>query len=294
MKISAAIGRLATVLGDVGAIRLLAEAGFDGYDYSMEVHDRYTGIYAGPENEYIKYAENIREAADRAGIESLQPHAYTPTFTGDEKEDEQLFKLIVRSIDTARILGSHFIVIHPVMLPGCRYDEMRGESFEKTVEIYKKLEPYAEKAGVKIGVENMFSYDNKRKISCRNAFSSAEDLLGVLDALDSDIFTICLDTGHAMAAQQVPEKMAGKFGSKLGMLHIHDNDGLDDLHSAPFQSNCIGNWEEFGKALKKIGYSGAFSFETSSFIKKYPAELFPSAMSHIKDIGRFITENYVA
>ena len=50
------------------------------------------------------------------------------------------------------------------------------------------------------------------------------------------------------------------MGGRIKALHIHDNDGEDDEHLAPFTGSI--NWPAFCECMRNIGYSGDLSFET--------------------------------
>lgn len=58
----------------------------------------------------------------------------------------------------------------------------------------------------------------------------------------------------------VERKRAARTGGRIKALHIHDNDGEDDEHLAPFTGSI--NWPAFCECMRNIGYSGDFSFET--------------------------------
>ena len=49
---------------------------------------------------------------------------------------------------------------------------------------------------------------------------------------------------------------------KLVTLHVHDNDGVNDLHRFPFDG--VINWESFAKALSELGEDVVLSLETSA------------------------------
>ncbi len=288
MRISTTTERFSRSYGDVEAVKKLAEAGFEALDYSMFAHDKKNGIFSRSEDEYLAHAEAIRESAEKSGIAFAQMHAMMPTYTADEEENAALFQLHLRGIKTAGIIGAPYIVIHPAMLPGCRYDLMREESFEKAIEIYKKLEPYAVSANVKIATENMFAHDPEKNVHCSCAFSDAEDLLELLDRLDSDNFVVCLDVGHALITGSTAAREARVLGKALKLLHVHENDSKTDLHYPPFYPCYKNDWQEFMQALKDIGYSGDFSLESDNIFRYYPTELLLSGARHLADIARYM------
>ena len=49
------------------------------------------------------------------------------------------------------------------------------------------------------------------------------------------------------------------LGSRLKVLHVHDNDGVSDRHAIPFSG--VTDWEDFAVALKEVGFNGVLSLE---------------------------------
>ncbi len=55
----------------------------------------------------------------------------------------------------------------------------------------------------------------------------------ILDKVNCPYFTACVDIGHAAAySKQSPLEWLSGLGSRIGHLHLHDNDGKEDLHQA--------------------------------------------------------------
>ena len=65
------------------------------------------------------------------------------------------------------------------------------------------------------------------------------------------------------------------LGDRVVALHVHDNDGLEDRHVAPYMG--ILDWERFIKGLKEIKYKGAMTLEIGTLQHIYPAELLTDA-----------------
>jgi hypothetical protein len=63
-----------------------------------------------------------------------------------------------------------------------------------------------------------------------------------------------------------PEDFINKFKGKIKHIHLHDNDGNDDLH-IPMGTGMI-NWEELVSLLKKY-YDGTITLEIFSRDKDY-------------------------
>ena len=76
-----------------------------------------------------------------------------------------------------------------------------------------------------------------------------------------------------------------KLGNRVKALHIHDNDGVDDLHLSPYFG--VNEWERFLKGLIAIDYQGNLNFENGGSLKQVPPALLPSALRTTADIGNY-------
>lgn len=180
---------------------------------------------------------------------------------------------MIRAIHGAAIIGSPYLVVHPVMLFGWRAGPSREEALAVNIEYIKMLLPYAKQSGIAIAIENMPS----ASVPC----GPVEELAACVDALDSAHVVACLDTGHALCCGQMPQDArypedwpfpvgdaacarrpgdaVRQLGSRLKVLHVHDNDGRRDLHQPPYSG--LADWEDFTTALGEIHFSGAMSLE---------------------------------
>nr|MCR4907954.1 TIM barrel protein [Lachnospiraceae bacterium] len=83
------------------------------------------------------------------------------------------------------------------------------------------------------------------------------------------------------------------LGKHIKILHIHDNNGKEDLHQLPCsfrdpEGKGGGvDWEEWIEAMKEIGYEGALSFETFPCMNAFPPELQEAALRAICGVGRY-------
>ena len=77
------------------------------------------------------------------------------------------------------------------------------------------------------------------------------------------------------------------------MLHIHDNDGISDLHQIPFtfartRENCSStDWVGFLQGLREIHYAGTINFETAPVLTAFPQAMQEQVLRFIADIGRY-------
>ncbi|MGI6199836.1 MAG: sugar phosphate isomerase/epimerase family protein [Christensenellales bacterium] len=88
----------------------------------------------------------------------------------------------------------------------------------------------------------------------------AEDLMALIDAVDSPNLAVCLDTGHLHIAHGNQRAFILRVGKHLRALHIADNQGETDQHMAPYGRGDIP-WPEVMAALREVGYNGLFNLE---------------------------------
>ena len=104
---------------------------------------------------------------------------------------------------------------------------------------------------------------------------------------DSPFFRVCLDTGHAAVLGLSPADSVRLVGREyLTCLHIHDNDGVRDLHWVPYRG--VIDWADFSLALHEIGYKGTLSLETN-VSKKLPPSVRPEWEKALAATARALT-----
>ncbi|MDP4133254.1 MAG: sugar phosphate isomerase/epimerase family protein [Bacillota bacterium] len=269
--------------GDFTAIRIIKNAGFDGLDYSMFTMKSDDCILNS--DDYKSYVAKLKASAKELGIEFLQSHAPFPCYThGDDVYNGKIFPRIVRSIEISAELGIPYIVVHPIGAYPPNEDKK-----EFNLNFYKKLRPYAKEYGVRICIENMWGYDNKRGYIIPNICSTGAELADFYDSLDSECFAVCLDLGHCGLIGEEPEHAIRVLGKdRLHALHVHDNDYKHDSHTLPFMGKM--NWNAITGALKDINYQGNFTYEADCFFTGFDhdEELFTSATRLMHDVGRYL------
>lgn len=293
MKLSATTGHLVPKhFTDEEAIQMMAHVGFDALDYGFMNHDSHTGRYA--QDDYQDYARQIRRIADGCGIAIGQTHANFPSYFENPEEDAYLLELFKREIIATSLLGCQYMILHPAIPRKCIYDRYRDEVKEINMARYKALQTCAEEYNVVICIENMFSADPQTGKICPTVCSEAAEIVDYIETLNSDRFAACLDVGHSHVLGRSIADEIRVLGKHLKTLHIQDNNGLNDGHVSPFLHPQLAtiNWEPVCAALKEVGYSGTFSFETDSFMAAYPTELAADALTLLEKVGRYILRRY--
>ncbi len=262
-------------LGDEAAIRILCDSGFDGIDYSMFEMKNDDCILNS--SGYKTHIKNIAGIADFYGVTFEQAHAPFPSAKdGNEEYNGWIFEKLKRALEISGMLDTKICVVHPV--------HFKENQFEKNMELYHKLEPYARDYGVKIALENMFGHDRKTDRLVPNVCSVAEDFNSYVDALDPAHFTACLDLGHCGLVGSNAGEMIRNMGSRLGCLHIHDNDFINDCHTLPYTRKM--DWDDILHALGEIDYQGHFTYESDYFLNGFPDDLLPACERFMHDVGR--------
>lgn len=95
----------------------------------------------------------------------------------------------------------------------------------------------ATERGVRIALENM-------------PFPGAgcEDLLALMESLDSPRLGLGFDLGHANVLHTSPDLLPDCL-ARSWVIHVHDNDGESDSHMLPFDGTI--NWQAVGAGLRR-------------------------------------------
>lgn len=272
MKLVMNTGSIARRWDDPIAVRMIAAAGFDAYDLSMDRKDHFLRG-----DDYIERARTVRKVADEVGIPCLQAHSAFGKITA-AKDFAFYVALHRRAIEICHELECGMLVVHP----GNKYSAAKNYA-----NIYEKLLPLAERMGVRLATENMWNWNWRKTVTHPTACGTVKDFCAHIDIANSYYLTGCLDLGHAemTGAPGAAAMIRGLGKERIGCLHVHDNDLVHDKHTLPYQGKI--NWEEVIAALREIGYEGHFTYEAGNFFKQYPKELIPAALSHMEAVGRY-------
>ena len=259
----------------------LQVCGFDAVDLNMM--NRALPFYTCTEEDLPALVAEERTLAEKSGVEFFQTHGpweYPPKDTTEE-EREALLGAMRRGIRVTALLGSKYMVVHPLTPFGTREPEGVGEqTFTINVAFWRALMPTAKKHGVTVCLENMPFH--------HYSHSHPADILKIVRAVDDENFAICLDTGHVNVFPEADiYKEMQLIKDKLRVLHIHDNDGKSDLHQLPFFGKL--DRSAFGRAWRDIGFKGVFSFECKPPLA-LPDTLYEKTLSLMPEMAREIVK----
>jgi len=283
--------------------RQVKEVGFDCLDFSFDKSLSLGDIWAGEVNDVLdRPMEEIWEdfkphmdAITKYGLRVGQTHAPFPCKMWDKDElNEKLFRVIVNTMELSYRMGSRYIVIHPTTLP----DECgRKAEYDFNIEMYKSFIPAAKKFHQIICLENMFECVNGHltEASCSDFAETAAMIDELNEFAGEELFGFCFDVGHANVLGKNMYRSVMTLGKRIKVLHIHDNDGVSDLHNMPFTfmrgaNGLSTDWDGFLKGLKDIGYKGVLNFEVARCMDGFPVELHPSVLKLLADIGKYFAK----
>lgn len=295
MKISASCRWLINKFGYEQAFRMMKEAGFDAVDFGI---DDWVGteeeIKASPclsmsEEELTAHYTKIYETAKEIGLEIAQTHAIFGT--GATLDHPDLIKEVThKSIYVTSLLHCKHIVIHPIATPGRIYDEKYEECYAYNLSFFQTFLPTLEKYGVKLAIEPMWN-NNAAGDIVPTVCSRPEEILSYLAELGSEHYCSCPDIGHFVLTAKDTGTTVGdairKLGKSVEILHVHEVNGRDDNHTAPYTFLGAMDWEDILSALREIGYKGVLNFEVGgNYYSPYPDHMIPEAIRHFAAIAR--------
>lgn len=276
--------------GHERALEILAEVGFDRVDMS------FTPMAKEPENEFLQpdaeeHCRRIRAKAESLGLSFNQCHApfqmdMKPWLEGDRAH---ILHLLNTAIRLAGILGAKAIVIHPIH---CMNYLNNDPAWLKQInlEFYSQLIPAAKEAGVKIAIENMWQRNQYNKNIVSSVCSSPYELRDYVDACNAvaPVFTACLDIGHCLLTGHDPANAIRVLGDRLGCLHVHDVDGINDNHTCPMTMKV--DFPAVMEALWEIRYKGEFTLEADAYYDRFAKEQYPFAAKQLADVSNFLAK----
>lgn len=123
---------------------------------------------------------------------------------------------IKRALEVAELIPCKYLVQH-LGVSGEEYDEFKLDAAFSALE---DIALFAANRGVKVLLENI-----------PNSLASAERLMYFLGVTHLDL-DFCFDTGHANMNEGV-DAAYSIMAERIRSTHIHDNNGVDDVHLFP-------------------------------------------------------------
>ena len=274
--------------------RHIKDWGFDAVDANIDhvlsgssiTKDMIPTLLMKGDRECMELFKPWAEGAKEADIENYQAHAPFPSYIADNPSVNanmiEVLKNCIRACDT---MNCRNLIVHP-FFPGYDKQLSAQEEWELNIERYSRLMPVAQEYGVTVCLENMFfGYRGKMFAACCSNMITAANYVDELNRLAGrDVFGFCLDTGHALLCGLDIKQCMVTLGKRICAFHIHDNNGVNDQHLAPYMG--VLDWNRFVEGLKEIQYDAVLSFETFNVWNQVDNEVMDHMMRFIADCGR--------
>lgn len=286
---------------------MLKQAGFSCADFSLNGYLLNESLYQSDLNDFFdKSVQELeqffmphKQGAAAAGITINQMHMPYPVYVpkaGKEINDYLWNQVAPKSMAVCAFFGCPHIVIHGFKLAHfLGAEELEWQETEKFI---NSIAPFAKEMGITICIENLYDSIGGHLVEgpCCNAKKAAERIDSFNDKYGAEVLGLCFDTGHANIVGIDFEKFITTLGSRLKVLHIHDNDGISDLHQIPFtftrmrENLSSTDWEGFIRGLRNIKFDKVLSFETAPVLTSFPGPMKQDVLGFISRIGRYFGE----
>lgn len=295
-KISVQSGGIEEKHGIDGAYRIMKEAGFDATDANVDHLMSGADIrnmnkapaFSCSDKESVEYFKPWRDAAKKYGVENYQAHAPFPSYIYDPNDtgfNDYLLDMIKKTIRGCDYMDCRNLIVHPFFLAYDYHMDPAAE-WDLNIERYSALIPVAKEYGVTVCLENMFSgHRGKIYSACCSDIDTACRYIDTLnDIAGQKCFAFCLDTGHLLLLGKDVKEAMVKLGDRIAAFHVHDNNGVNDQHLAPYMG--VQDWDRFIEGLKAIQFDKTLSFETFNIWNTVDTELAPTMLRFIAETGR--------
>jgi len=279
--------------------RKVKEWGFDAVDANIDhllswsdiTHNRIPEVLIKGGRECMDLFRPWGEASRKYGIDNYQAHAPFPSWVAGAEPgaNENMLEALKNTIRGCEVIGCRNLIVHP-FFPS--YDKQISEEDEwaLNIESYMALAPIAKECGVRINLENMFTgFRGKIYAAICNDPEQAAKYVDTLNGMAGEgTFGFCLDTGHALLVGLDIKNFMTTMGSRITAFHIHDNNGTQDQHIAPYMG--VLDWKRFTEGLTAINYQSTLSFETFNVWNIASPAVMDEMMKYIAACGRMFAE----
>ena len=278
--------------------RLLRQAGFSCADFSLNGYLLNSALYQSEVNAFFdKSIQELEQffaphkaGARAAGITINQMHMPYPNYVPKaSKELNDYLRDVVapKSMSVCAFFQCPYIVIHGFKLAYFLGSE--EEEWRRTEQFLDCLAPMAKEMGITMCIENLYDSLGGHLVEgpCCNPLMN--------EKYHGQVLGFCFDTGHGNLVGIDFENFITTLDYRLKVLHIHDNDGISDLHQIPFtftktrENLPSTDWKGFLNGLRTIKFNGTLSFETAPVLSSFPQEMKPEVLALIAKIGQYFS-----
>ncbi|MBE6762293.1 MAG: hypothetical protein E7551_08420 [Ruminococcaceae bacterium] len=280
-------------------LMIIKRSGFNAIDWNIPTGIDLKKILEGnyEDNIFHKDIESIKahfsqslDFIKRSGLTITQMHAPFPAYVpGEAQLLDYMIEVYKKLIIFSDFANCKNLIVHGICTRSDHPEDTKEYIENLNLKLFESLIPTLVKTNVTVCLENLFTWRPSVPYEGPGHCSDADEAIEIIDHLNKkagkECFGLCFDTGHANLVGFDSKKYILKLGNRIKSLHIHDNDGITDLHLAPYSGNY--DWTSFCDTLKEINYEGDLSFETFGQVAKdrIPTELLESSLKSIAECG---------
>ena len=306
MRLAVQTGNVVDDFGFEAGYRMIKEAGFEAVDWNIDHawdqsklrKGELTGcIFEKSPEEVLEYYRRELEIIRANGLAITQAHAPFPAYLEEVPElldyAIEIYKGCIRLCDAA---GCKNLVVHGISASPKQPGLSLKQADVLNMKLYQSLIPVLKETQVTVCLENLFTGADGQIYE--GTCSDAGEAVRYIDALNAkagrECFGLCVDTGHLNLLRKNVTEYIRTVGKRIACLHVHDNDGRDDLHRMPFTGTL--RWEDLLAALREVGYSGDLSFETFAQVtrNRMGPEYVAIYLETIARVGKIFIEKITA
>lgn len=134
---------------------------------------------------------------------------------------------VMRTLDAAAAAGAGAVVVHGGSVPERYPDWVRQEARENAIQSLRACAAHAAEVGVPLCLENQPPHAKRERHTVTpDALAETLDAVGA----DPEWLRVTLDVGHANVVGVDWREYVDRFGDRIEVCHLHDNDGTADQH----------------------------------------------------------------
>lgn len=257
-------------------VTLFAGTGFKLLDMNF-YRENYPGspfIVSG--DDWKKLVNDAGEAAAKIGVVFCQAHSPDGEHFVLGEARDNLLTATKRTIEACAMLGIKNTVVHAAGSPAFTPCEF----MKRNRDFYSELFDTMEKFEVNVLVENSCEGNSPHYY-----LRTGAEIKEFIEFVNHPLLHACWDTGHAHMRHMDQYESIITLGSELRAVHIQDNYGDCDSHTAPFFGTC--NFDQVIQGLKNAGYKGAFTFEGGNLMRDH--DEWPNIRKPWEHAGKTVT-----
>jgi sugar phosphate isomerase/epimerase len=208
------------------------------------------------------YFKGLKDLCEAGNLEVVVAWGHPLGFEGGTKPEA--VEDLKKHFRTCRILGAK---VMRVVGSSLEYrNDPHGPQIERLAKIFRECAKMAGDEGIILADENHFDF-------------TTEEYLGLMEAVGSPHFSMCLDTGNSLRNGDDPVASARLLGKYIVATHTKDvmpQYGWDPKDWMFFACTPVGqgliNFPALVGELEKVGYGGLFAVELDYMDPKYKDE----------------------